>query len=76
MRRLVYLLIITLICGCSFIMSENEDLKTIGISRDNASKLNQDIETQRPDAPAEIRILQKEEEAQEEEPAPVVRPIK
>ena len=77
MKRLAFLLIITMICGCSFIMGEDQGLKTVGISRDDATKLNQDIETQRPDAPREIHILQKDEEMQEEEePAPVIRPIK
>jgi hypothetical protein len=54
-------------------MSENEKLKTVGIRKDDATKLTQDIERQRPDKPVEIRILQKEKEMQKDEPAPPIK---
>jgi len=77
MKRVAFLLIIAMICGCSFVMTKDQDMKTIGITKDDASKLNEDIDTQRPDAPREIRILQKDDVGQAEEGlVPETRPIK
>ncbi len=42
-------------------MNEDENLKTIGIKKEDASKLTQDIEKQRPGNLTEIRVMQKEE---------------
>ena len=66
MRRWIYLLIVTLICGCSFVLSEDQNLKTVGIRKEDANNLTKTIENQRPDKPREIRILQKEQEMQGE----------
>ena len=75
MRLFISLLIITTFCGCSFIMNENENMKTIGIRKDDATKLTDNIDKQRPDNLSEIKIMQKKEAVQEE-PAPVMRRIK
>lgn len=57
-------LIAFLICGCSFIISEDKNLKTYGINKEDASSWTGKIEKQRPENLKDIYIMQKKEPAQ------------
>jgi len=49
MKGLVFVLGMVLVCGCSFIIAENQDISTYGIKKDEASRLTEEIQRQRPE---------------------------
>jgi hypothetical protein len=50
-------------CGCSFIVTEDNNLKTFGIKKEDASDLARRIDEQRPKNVTEIHIMQKKSPA-------------
>ena len=49
MKGLVFALGMVLLCGCSFIVAEDQDISSFGIKKEDASSLTQEIKRQRPE---------------------------
>jgi hypothetical protein len=49
MKGLVFALGMLLVCGCSFIVAEDQDISSFGIKKEDASTLTQEIKRQRPE---------------------------
>ncbi len=49
MKGIIFALSVLLFCGCSFIIAEDQDISTYGIKKDEASRLTQEIERQKPE---------------------------
>lgn len=65
MKRLIFLLMLIFISGCSFIVMdviEEGNFKTFGIKKDDASKLTKEIERQKPKDLPEFYIMKKKEQ--------------
>lgn len=57
MKGLVFVLGMLLVCGCSFIIAEDQDISSFGIKKEDASSLTQEIKRQRPENPTEVEIF-------------------
>ncbi len=57
MKGLVFVLGMLLVCGCSFIVAEDQDISSFGIKKDDAASLTQEIKRQRPENPPEVDIF-------------------
>lgn len=57
MKGLVFVLGVLLLCGCSFIIAEDQDISTFGIKKDEATSLTREIQRQRPEDLPEVKIF-------------------
>ncbi len=49
MKVLALALGLVLFCGCSFIIAKDQDISTYGINKEDAAKLTEEIQKQRPE---------------------------
>ena len=57
MKGWVFAVGVLLLCGCSFIVAEDQDISSFGIKKDEAATLKKEIERQRPEGLSGVDIF-------------------